>query len=183
MQGRQILPDVLIPEYNEEMKCSVHDRAFLASTDKLHKESQNIIVYTEMCEKMYDIPVYARQSVGPCKCLQRFDGTKLLLWYLGKGRFIEFTLLYAYMHKWIHSGITIYALWKSIVNTALSCGISSTLTYSDLHRAITGFFNNLEIDLQGDQSPASKSFCLVYSLEKSLKAWTCGKISLILGLL
>ena len=36
----------------------------------------------------------------------------------------------------------------SITNTFLSCGISCSLTYSDLHRYITGFMNNLDMDFE-----------------------------------
>ena len=106
------------------------------------------MLYSELIEKVFEIPIYARRSIGPCKCLQRLDGTKFLIWNLGKGRFIDFTLLHTYVQKWVNSGLKIFALWKSIFNTALSCGISCTLQYDDLHRSICGFMNNLEMDFK-----------------------------------
>ena len=48
----------------------------------------------------------------------------------------------------MHSGIKIYAMWKSIVYSASSSGISCTLEYNDLHRSVTGFVNNLNIDFE-----------------------------------
>ena len=44
--------------------------------------------------------------------------------------------------------MTIYAFWKSFKNKALTCGLSFTLTYKDLHRSISGFMNNLDIDFK-----------------------------------
>ena len=76
------------------------------------------------------------------------DGTKYLIWNLGQGRFIDFPVLYSYLQKWVNSGIKIYAMWKSIYNSAMSSGISCTLKYDDLHRSICGFMNNLDIDFQ-----------------------------------
>ena len=102
----------------------------------------------ELIEKVFNISVYARRSIGACRCLLRVDGTKYLIWNLGQGRFIDFTLLFSYLQKWINSGLKIYALWKSILNLALSCGISCTLTYDDLHRSVCGFMNNLDIDFK-----------------------------------
>lgn len=94
--------------------------------DKIVKESQTMILYSELNERVFEIPVYSRKSLGPCRCLLRVDGTKYLIWNLGQGRFIDFPVLYSYLHKWVNSGLKIFAMWKSIFNTALSCGISCT---------------------------------------------------------
>ena len=145
LRGNYNFPEVLIPEYKESTKCK-HGSQFMSNDDNLYKESTNFILYSEICEKIFNIPVFARRTVGPCKCLQKVDGTKLLIWNLGNGRFVDFTLLHSYMHKWASSGIRIFALWKSIVNSALSTGISCTLQYDDLHRSITGFMNNIDMD-------------------------------------
>ena len=40
-----------------------------------------------------------------------------------------------------------YALYRSIVETADSCGVTCTLTYSDIHRSVSGFFVNLKFDV------------------------------------
>ena len=140
MRGDNNFPEVMRAEYKEELKCT-HGREYVRSNDNLYRESDRIVIYSELGEKVFNIPVYARRSSGSCKCLQR-------IWNLGQGRFIDFTLLHSYLQKWVNSGLKIFALWKSIKNAALSCGISCTLTYDDLHRSICGFMNNLEIDLK-----------------------------------
>ena len=137
----------MIAEYKEWLVCK-HGVGFSMSDDNLYRESQNIVLYSELQETVFNIPVYARRSVGACRCLLRVDGTKYLIWNLGQGRFIDFTLLFSHLQKWVNSGLKIYALWKSILNTALSCGISCTLTYDDLHRSVCGFMNNLDIDFK-----------------------------------
>ena len=52
------------------------------------------------------------------------------------------------MQKWIHSGLKIFALWKSIVNCVEASGMSCTLQYRDLHRAICGFMNIISMDFK-----------------------------------
>ena len=118
------------------MKCK-HGSQFKSNNDNLYRESTNFLLHSELSEQIFSIPVFARCSVGPCKCLQKVDGTKFLIWNLGNGRFIDFTLLHSYMQKWASSGLKIFALWKSLVDGALSAGISCTLEYDDLHRSIT----------------------------------------------
>ena len=137
----------MIAEYKEGLVCK-HGIWFSTSDKNLYRESHNIVLYSELIEKVFNISVYARRSIGACRCLLRVDGTKYLIWNLGQGRFIDFTLLFSYLQKWINSGLKIYALWKSILNLALSCGISCTLTYDDLHRSVCGFMNNLDIDFK-----------------------------------
>ena len=44
--------------------------------------------------------------------------------------------------------VKIYAMWKSIVYSASSSGISCTPEYNDLPRSVTGFVNNLNIDFE-----------------------------------
>ena len=43
--------------------------------------------------------------------------------------------------------MSMHALYRSIVDGAESCGISCSLTYSDVHRGICGFFTNLQFDI------------------------------------
>ena len=145
INGNYNFPPVFVPEVGEVLVC-IHGYAFSESDGNLVRESENIILYTEQNEKVFNIPVFSRRSLGPCKCLQRLDGTKYLIWNLGQGRFIDFPVLYSYLQKWVNSGIKIYAMWKSIYNSAMSSGISCTLKYDDLHRSICGFMNNLNID-------------------------------------
>ena len=95
---------------------------------------------------MFNIPLFSRPTAGDCSCTAKFDGTDLLIRNLGQGRFVDFTLLFSYLHKWVVSGIKMYAFWKSIKSSAAFSGVSCTITYNDIHRSICGFFNNLGID-------------------------------------
>ena len=144
--GKVELPDSLIPVFSQENKCK-HDVLFNSCDDSLVIESQTVCIYNDVGERVFDKKVFARPTVGPCNCLHRVDGHPLLLWNLGKGRFVDYTLLLGYMHKWITSGISMHALYRSIVSCADSCGLSCSLTYSDLHRSVCGFFCNLVFDV------------------------------------
>ena len=146
LQGNHNFPDKLIPEFVPESKCKIHGNEYDPSEDNLHKESNTIIIYSEVGEKMLNIPLYSRPTAGDCSCTAKFDGTDLLIWNLGQGRFVDFTLLFSYLHKWVVSGIKMYAFWKSIKSSAAFSGVSCTITYNDIHRSICGFFNNLGID-------------------------------------
>ena len=147
LQGNYDFPDKLVPQHAHGVKCSKHGNEFDPCDDKLRQESKTFVVYSEMGEKVYHIPVYSRPALD-CSCTAKYDGTDLLIWNLGQGRFIDFTLLFSYLHKWVVSGIKIYAFWKSIRSCAKFTGISCTLTYKDLHRSICGFMNNLNIDFK-----------------------------------
>ena len=139
------LPRDLIPSFSDQYRCK-HGQLFNKCDESLVRESHNVIIYTDTGERFFPNPVLARPTVGPCLCLQRVDGHLLLLWHLGKGRFVDYTMLHGYLHKWTASGISIQAMYKSNVSGAESCGLSSSLTYSDLHRAVCGFFCNLVFD-------------------------------------
>ena len=76
----------------------------------------------------------------------QFDGHPHLLWSLGSGRFVNYTLLNNYLHLWKNDGLPMYAMHKSILEMCSSSGITSTLTYNDIHRSICGFFATLEFD-------------------------------------
>ena len=110
------------------------------------KESSSVCVYNDIGERHFDANVYVRPTVGPCKCLKRFDGHPLLLWHLGKGRFVDYTLLHGYVHKWCLSGLSMSALHQSIVCAANSHGVPCSLTYVDVHKSVCGFVNNLSFD-------------------------------------
>ena len=147
LRGNYNFPAELIAEYNEDFKCK-HGISFNSSDENLYRESVNFVLYSELIETVFYIPVFGRRSLGPCLCLQRVDGTKYLMWNLGQGRFVNFTLLHTYLHKWIDSGLKIFAMWKSITNGALSAGLSCSLQYNDLHRSICGFMSNLDLDFK-----------------------------------
>ena len=45
-------------------------------------------------------------------------------------------------------GMGTYAEYKSITESLASIGISSTLTYKDLHKAVCGFFRKLKFNAE-----------------------------------
>ena len=145
IQGNYDFPDKFVPQQVQSLKCK-HGNIFDPSDENLCQESKTFVLYSEMGEKVFQIPQYARPTTAECSCMARFDGTDLLIWNLGQGRFIDFTLLFSYLHKWVVSGIKIYAFWKSVKSCATFTGISCTISYKDLHRSICGFLNNLKID-------------------------------------
>ena len=146
MQGNYDFPKLLIPEYKEGSKCKKHGNEYDASDETLLEESKTFVLYSEIGERVFHIQVFSRPTTGQCSCSDKFDGTDLLIWNLGQGRFTDFSLHFSYLHKWVNSGLKIFASWKSIRNNAAFSGISCTLTYSDLHRSTLGFMNNLDID-------------------------------------
>ena len=141
------IPDRLVPEYDAEYKCK-HNLTFIKSDESLVRESQTVCLFNDLGERIMKTEVFARPSEGPCKCLHRVDGNPYLIWNLGHGRFIDYTLLLGYLHKWRVSGISMHALYKSIVDCAESCGVACSLTYADVHRGVCGFFINLKFNIQ-----------------------------------
>ena len=98
LRGNYNFPAELIAEYNEDFKCK-HGISFNSSDENLYRESVNFVLYSELIETVFYIPVFGRRSLGPCLCLQRVDGTKYLIRNFGQGRFANFTLLHSYLHK------------------------------------------------------------------------------------
>ena len=138
IKGSDFIPKSLVPIYDVSNKCK-HEVAFNPEDDCLVRESQKLCLFYDWGERVYESAVFARPSIGPCCCLQRFDGDPLQIWNLGRGRFVDYSLLLGYLHKWRASGITMYALFRSIVDCAESCGITCSLTCADIHRSICGF--------------------------------------------
>ena len=100
-------------------------------------------------EKDFSVPVYARPTVNKmCRCTQQFDGSDLLIWNLGRGRFIDYRVLYSHLHNWKLSGTKMYSLFKSLKMQTISCGLTSDLSYRDIHHAFTGFNSLVECDWQ-----------------------------------
>ena len=59
----------------------------------LGRHSQNIVVYTNIGERVFDVEIMYRKTLGNCKCPQQFYGHPNLLWHLGFGKFVDDTLL------------------------------------------------------------------------------------------
>ena len=147
MNGVVNIPDRLVPMVDSTHRCK-HNSQFNADDAALVRESLNVCLFNDLGQRIFPAEVFARPSVGPCSCLLRFDGHDLMIWNLGKGRFVDYGMLHSYLQKWQASGLTMYALHRSIVDGAESCGVTCSLTYSDIHRSVTGFFCNLVFDLE-----------------------------------
>ena len=132
-------PISFVPIWSIEKTCS-HGFQFDPNDDSMVLESETILVYNNIGEQVFEVKNYARKSSHSCKELFRVDGHRYLLWNLGGGRFVNYTLLNQYLHLWKNHGLSIHAMHKSTVETSSSASISSTLTNNDLHRAITVFF-------------------------------------------
>ena len=145
VQGIYDFPQCFIPVWSEDFKCQ-HGYMFDANDENLVVESSNIIVFGTVGEQVFDVTNYGRKSVGACNCLLRYDGHPQLLWNLGSGRFINYTVLNLYLHLWKNNGLSMMAMQKSIVEMSISAGLKSSLTYDDVHRAISGFFMCLSFD-------------------------------------
>ena len=85
MGGVVNIPSKLIPEFDADERCK-HNNAYNGRDDTLCQESKNLCLFNDLGERIFNTQVFARPTVGPCSCLQRFDGSPLLIWNLGKAR-------------------------------------------------------------------------------------------------
>ena len=141
-------PESFIPEYSEDNTCELHGHRYDENDDNLIVDSDNCIIFSEKGVLVFDTKVMCRRTVGNCNCRQRYDGHPQLLWHLGKGKFLNYSVLVNMHHNFINGGLSIHAQFKSIQDNAESFGVSCSLTYDDLHRASVGFTRNLEFDLK-----------------------------------
>ena len=145
MKGNYSFPEKFIPKWSPETVCK-HGQLFDKDDDNIVSHSPNIVVYTNIGERIFNVEVMCRKTVEGCKCIQQVDGHESLLWHLGSGRFVDYTLLHLHLHRMRTNGIGTYAEYKSMKDALDSLGISSSLTYHDLHRAICGFFRKLKFN-------------------------------------
>ena len=145
MRNEYDFPDRFVPRYSESNLCE-HGGLFDSDDRNLKRESSNVVIFDEIGKQVLDIEVMCRRTIGDCKCLQHFDGHEYFLWHLGKGKFVNYCLLINYLHLWVNDGTPKYALFKTMKDNAQTHGISSTIRYVDLHRAIVGFFRQLQFD-------------------------------------
>ena len=138
-------PDMFVPPYSSTNVC---DHGYMYDSDdrNLGTESATMIIFYLTGEEMFKLNVKFRNSLGRCKCMQHFDGHPFFLWHLGKGRFVSYCLLIHYLHLWVNDGTPMFALFRTVQDNAKSPGVSSTLTYLDLHRSIVCFFRQLRYD-------------------------------------
>ena len=145
MNGIYSFPNQFVPVWSESNLCK-HNNIFDHDDAKLGSHSKQIVVYSNIGERVFEVEVLYRKTLGGCSCIQQFDSHKYLLWHLGFGRFVDYTLLHQHVHRMRTSGIGIYAEYRTITESLESLGIESTLTYNDLHRAVCGFKRRLKFD-------------------------------------
>ena len=137
INGQYNLPPTLEAEYKPHLVCQ-HGCHFNSSNDHLVQTSKNIVIYTQTNDIVLNTATFARPTIGPCKCLQHFDGHPVLLWHLGLGKMVD----YPFIHSVIHQGITgspIYSIHQSRSTYFSSLGITSTLSRYDFERACSGY--------------------------------------------
>ena len=105
LDGNYDLPQRIIPEFVESFLCK-HGDKYDRNDENLVEFSSNVIIYTEMSEKVYSIKTYARKSLGSCRCRQQADTHNLLLWHLRKGKMIDYLFFSCYMHTMRSNGTT-----------------------------------------------------------------------------
>ena len=145
MQGIYDFPAQFIPVWSPSYQCK-HENLFDPDDSKLGRHSKNIVVYSNIGERIFDVEAMFRKTLGNCRCLQQYDGHPQLLWHIGFGRFVDYSLLHLHLHRMRADGMGTYPEYKSIAESLASIGISGTLTYKDLHRAVLGFFRRLKFD-------------------------------------
>ena len=115
-------PEKFVPVWSLEKKCQ-HGDLFDDNDSKLFLESETILVYNNIGEQVFNVKNYVRKTVSSCKCVMRYDGHPELLWNLGGGRFVNYTLLNNYLHTWKNDGLPMYALYKGILEMCSSSKI------------------------------------------------------------
>ena len=145
VNGSFDLPDKIIPTYDCQVHCQ-HDEEYSQEDDKLILISENIIVFTESCDRVFSIPSYGRPSAGNCKCVLQADTHDLLLWNVGSGQFIDYLFLHNHLQKMVISGIAMNATFNARLTSLNAIGMKSSLTYSLFLRACTGYAQMLEFE-------------------------------------
>ena len=144
--GTFVYPAVMKPKHDRFLYCK-HGYGYNQDDNTLKLLTDGILVYTMIGEQKYATQLYYRPSAGPCRCQQHVDGHPWLLWNVGGGKLVCYTLLNTYLHNFVTSGQPCYLLYKSIVLSSKASGWISTLTYENTLKATNGFIRKLEFDL------------------------------------
>ena len=87
-----ILPEKFEHEYVQDQTCK-HGVNFDPDPQNLIKKYSEVTVYYEFSEITIDIPMFARKSLGPCRCLILPDTHQFMLQNCGGGRLIDYGFL------------------------------------------------------------------------------------------
>ena len=139
-------PERFVPPYSRTKRCKLHGNLYDEDDRNLVREAQNVLIFNEIGEDVLEIEVMCRKTIGACKCMQHVDGHDFCLWHLGRGKFVNYCVLITYLHLWVNHGTPKHSLFKTIKDNSKTNGMTSTISYLDLHRAIVGFFRQLTYD-------------------------------------
>ena len=145
MNGIYSFPNKFVPAWSESNLCK-HGNVYDHDDQNLGSHCEQIVVYSNIGERVFDVEVLFRKTLAGCACIQQYDSHKHLLWHLGFGRFVDYTLLHQHVHRMRTSGMGIYAEYRAISESLEALGIESSLTYNDLYRAVSGFNRRLKFD-------------------------------------
>ena len=153
----QLPQDGFIPSYNPGDLCK-HNCTFDPDDNKLIRIYDKIQIFSEYSEKVCDIPVYGRQSIGECKCLLQPNTHTSLLQNIGNGKFVDYFYLYSAVLKFTR-GMSFSGQYTVRKEWMESLDLKTYLTCDNFDKACTGFARNVEFrntDFQCDVcSPGS----------------------------
>ena len=140
------LPDELIPEYDPEKVCDKHGFKFVEDDMAAKCATQQVIVYHERGETIYNCRVFYRVTVGGCKCKHEYDGHAYLLYHMGGGKMWDYLTLQNYLLSMVNGGTTAYAYHKTISDNCKAMGTTFNCRYNVFLDACDGFVANLRFD-------------------------------------
>ena len=121
------LPLELVPEYDPNRTCSAHGNKFKAESCFLRVCSDQVTLYEDTKETIFNSKVYYRETEGPCKCRDNYNGHEYLMFHMGFGKMFCYFTLQNYLYGWATSGLSAYAAFRTIQNNVNSTGQNSTL--------------------------------------------------------
>ena len=142
--GTLEIPENIIPSTNQT-KCKKHGNLFSNDDSHLVLLYNKTTIHNKLCETLTSSKIFARRTVSGCKCLLQPDTHEYLLWNLGNGRLIDYTMILDAAHQWAH-GLTLTSQISARNTYFNNLKIHSTLTENDLDRAVTGFCALMEFE-------------------------------------
>ena len=142
--GNLEIPENLIPTLKEMQTCK-HNNLFSNDDSDFVMLYNKTTVHNKLCETGTSSKIFARKTVSGCKCMLQPDTHQYLLWNLGNGRLIDYSMLLDAAHQWAH-GLTLTSQIAARNAYFNNLKIHSTLTENDLDRAVTGFCALMEFE-------------------------------------
>ena len=137
-------PKILIPQFDENLLCQCGNK-FDPDNENLKVASETMVVYYRTGERVYNTKVMYRPTEGmACRCQQHYDANEWMMWHCGMGKMVDYTVLHTFLHSWV----TAYCQYKSIIHTSQSAGLECSLNYETLHKATGEFMRKLSFDFK-----------------------------------